>query len=99
MQKDIIKIKTKSGFSCEVDGNALKSRQFTRIMASASSKDSKERLRADVQLSDFILGDDEQRLCEHVMDEDGFVSQEKFEEELIEIMNIMIEKVKGAKKS
>lgn len=93
-----MKIKTKSGFVCDVDENRGKDWRFTKALAKMENDET-----ALVGVSfcvPFLLGEDgEKKLMEHVKEEDGSIPSDKMISEFREILVLLGEKVKKSASS
>lgn len=90
-----MKIRTKSGFECDVDERVLKDYRFVKSLA-RMTKGSLESVDAVANVIELLLGDDEElmRHCER----DGFVSAEDVATEVREILGELGRKSDTAKK-
>ena len=93
-----MKIKTKSGFVCDVDEKRGKDWRFTKALAKMENDET-----ALVGVSvcvPFLLGEDgEKKLMDHVKEEDGSIPSEKVISEFREILVLLGEKVKKSASS
>lgn len=68
--------KTKTGFKFQIDERALSDWRFVKALADFDSNDESRTLSATPIIVSMIFGKDEERLMEHVKDNDGFISTE-----------------------
>ena len=95
-----MKIKTKSGFECNVNERRLKDWRYVKAAAKLSSNNESEIVEALTFAVPFLLGEDgEAELMKHVEDEEGVVDSEKMVAEYIEVTQIAGEKVKKSQSS
>ena len=81
-----MKIKTKSGFECNVNEKKAKDWRFIKLLALCDSGDESDALKGITQAVPFLLGDKgEASLMEHVS-KDGIASAEDIMIEFKEIM-------------
>ena len=89
-----MEIKTKSGFECKVNENKVKDWRYISTSAKiAKTEDEIEVVNGISFLMQFVLGDDYDRLLEH-MEEDGVVSTERMIAEYKEITGYIGEQLK-----
>lgn len=90
-----MKIKTKSGFECNINERRLKDWRYIKAAAKLHSKNEIEIAEALNFVVPFLLGEDgEAELMKHVEDEEGVVDGEKIIAEYMEVTRIAGEKVK-----
>ena len=96
-----MKIKTKSGFVCDVNQNKLKDWRYVKAAArAAKSNDQAEILDAVGFMINFMLGDEyEAKLMEHVTDKEGVVDSALMQNEFEEITKLMGEEIKKSTSS
>jgi hypothetical protein len=88
-----MKIKTKSGFVCDVSLERAQDWRFTKLLAKWTKDENGFVAMADAL--NYLLGDDgESALMEHVKDEKGHVPAASMISEFKEILNLLGEKVK-----
>ena len=82
-----MKVKTKSGFVCEVNENKVKDWRYLRAAAKVAKADNQmDTVIGIAFMANFLLGDkDEERLIEHITDKEGVADTTIFEAELQEI--------------
>lgn len=81
-----MKIKTKSGFVCDVNPDLAKDWRFCKGLAKLDSGDESQVIQGITFLVPFLLGDDgEAALMEHVKDEKGIISTPMIIEEFKDI--------------
>lgn len=91
----MIKVKTKSGFTCNVNENKLKDWRYISAAANATRKDGADALVDVVFMIDFLLGkEDLDRLVEHVTDKEGIADSVRIQQEFEEITTLMGEELK-----
>lgn len=89
-----MEIKTKSGFECKVNENKVKDWRYISTSAKiAKTEDEIEAVNGISFLMQFVLGDDYDRLLEH-MEEDGVVTTERIIAEYKEITGYISEQLK-----
>ncbi len=90
-----MKIITESGFECEVNEKIRKDWRFVSAMAKASDDNGEiEKLDGYMQMAKLLLGDEEERLCKHVQEEDGTVPISEMNKEILDIIKKMGEELK-----
>lgn len=95
-----MRVKTKSGFSCNVDENKIKDWRYVKAAASAAKGNEAEAISNIVYMVNFLLGDkDEARLIEHVTDKDGIADATRIQTEFEEITRLMGEQIKKSTSS
>lgn len=95
-----MKVKTKSGFTCNVDENKLKDWRYVRAAANAAKGDEADAITNIVYMINFLLGDkDEARLIEHVMSKDGIADSTLIQKEFEEITKLMGDEIKKSTSS
>ena len=83
----MVKIKTESGFECEVNENSLRDWRFIHALRDMSQKDSLVRMQGVYNMILLVLGEEgEKALSEHVKDETGFIDALKMAAEVNEIV-------------
>ena len=94
-----MEIKTKSGFKCKVNENKVKDWRYIRTSAHiAKSTDEIEVIEGVNFLMEFVLGDDYDRLLEHLA-KDGVVESATVIAEYKEITNRIGEQLKKSSSS
>lgn len=88
-----MKIKTKSGFTCEINEKKVGSwnaiEMYTGISKAAEELQYDKVMNLTAELYKFMLGDDGYKaLCEHLKDDDGIVDAATITKEFNEIMNL-----------
>jgi hypothetical protein len=83
-----IKVKTSTGFQCEVDARAIKDVRFLRAIKRLSEgKSDLDAMNAVLDLWELVLGPEGvDRLGEHCADEDGYQDTDKMTAEVTEIL-------------
>lgn len=83
----MVKVKTEDGFKAEIDERILTDWRFTRALVKSQKGTDYEKLEATNAIADMLLGDDSDRLCEHIASKnDGFVPATAFMNAIAEIM-------------
>lgn len=82
MDKKYIEGTTKSGFEYKIDKRRLDNYELFEKLRELEENPLKA-----VDVIELMLGDDKDKLRDHLRDEDGFVSMEKMNEEILEIFN------------
>lgn len=85
-----MKVKTKSGFACEVNENKIKDWRFIKGLAKCDSSDESAQLEGITFVIPFLFGEKgEDALMKHLADKDGVVSTadviNEFKEVLIQL--------------
>lgn len=84
----MIKGKTKSGFSYNIDERKLSDFRMIRAIADVESADAGTQIKGMIDIAKWLLGDDIERLEEHIRkDNDGYASVESVYAEVFEIIN------------
>ena len=96
-----MKVKTKSGFVCNVNENKIKDWLYVRAAANAARATNDANAIADVVfMIHFLLGDEEEaRLIEHVTGKDGIADSALMQQEFSEITRLMGEEIKKSNSS
>lgn len=95
-----MKIKTKSGFVCDVNPNKAKDWSFCKMLAKCDSQDGSAILEGMTFVVPFLLGEDgETKLVKHVMDEDGIAPVDRIMAEFREILQLMGKETKKSQSS
>lgn len=95
-----MKIKTKSGFACEVDENRAKDWRFIKALAKCDSGDESLVLEGITFVVPFLFGDEgEDRLIKHVTNKDGIVPTPDIIKEFREVMSLLGEEAKKSQSS
>lgn len=95
-----MKVKTKSGFVCEVNEKIVADWDFVMLLRKSESEDVTTRLVASIDAVQMLLGDDgAAALAEHVKDENGIKNSAKVFEEFKEIMTLLGEESKKSQSS
>lgn len=83
----MVKIKTESGFECEVNENSMQDWRFIHAMRDMSQKDPLVKMQGVYNMILLIIGEDgERRLMDHVADDTGFVDAIKIAAEVNELV-------------
>lgn len=94
-----MKIKTKSGFECNINERRLKDWRYVKAAAKINSGIEGDMIEAVTFCIPFVLGDDgEAALMAHV-EENGEIDGEKVVSEFLEITRIAGEKIKKSQSS
>lgn len=84
----MLKGKTKSGFSYNIDERKLKDFRMVKAIADVESPDAGIQIRGMVDLANWLLGDRVEALEDHVRkNNEGFASVELVYAEVFEIIN------------
>lgn len=95
-----MKVRTKSGFECNVNERRLKDWRYVKAAAKMNEGDEAGIASALTFAIPFLLGEDgEAALMKHVEDEDGVVDSEKFVAEYVEITQAVRDKAKKSQSS
>ena len=95
-----MKIKTKSGFTCEVNEEKVKDWRFCKSLAKCDSGDESAMLQGITFVVPFLLGEDgEEALLKHITNKEGLAPTEKIIEEFKDIMNQLGEASKKSQSS
>lgn len=87
----MISVETKDGFKADIDERILTDWRFTHALVKSQKGTDYEKLEATHAIADLLIGDDSERLCEHIASKnDGFVPAEVF-------MNTIAELIKSVK--
>lgn len=82
-----MKIKTKSGFTCDVNEDKVKDWRFCKSLAKCDSGDESAMLQGITFVVPFLLGSEgEEALLAHITDKNGLASTEKVIAEFKDIM-------------
>ena len=83
----MIKVKTQSGFKCEVDERVLSDWRMVDYIGLIDSNDLTKQVEGFRGLVHLLLGDETKRLEEHIMsNNDGYIPTDIMSEELREII-------------
>lgn len=94
-----MKIKTKSGFACEINENKMKDWRFVKALAKCDSKDESKQLEGITFVIPFLFGEKgEEKLIEHVS-KDGIASTEDIIAEFKEVLTLAGNEVKKSQSS
>ena len=67
MENKMVKVETKTGFTCEINKDALDDWEFAKAAASIDNADAVAALRLSIYMAEHMLSpEDEKRLEEHV---------------------------------
>ena len=94
----VIKGETSSGFSYEVNEKVRQNWLFVKAVARAENAPTDEgKVLALVDVVHLLMGDEgENRLCEHLMDEEGMVPSDRLISEVREILQQLGEQAKNS---
>lgn len=85
-----MKVKTSSGFECELNESIAQDWRFVKAVAMADSDDESDKLRGYTKIIELLLGKSgEQKLMEHVKTADGIVPIADINKETIELIQAM----------
>ena len=94
-----MKVKTKSGFSCEINENKMKDWRFIKALALCDSQDESKRLEGITTAVPFLFGDKgEAALIKHVT-KDGIASTEAIISEFREVLSMVGDEIKKSQSS
>lgn len=95
----MIKGKTSTGFKFQVNKErVLNDRRFLSALRRGNSDDLTKQLEADEDITRYLLGDNQyEELMDHVAEPDGYVPNDRFTKEVLEIFDAL-NKDKNAKK-
>jgi len=95
-----MEIHTMSGFVCNVNEKKAKDWRFIKAMADWDSGDESRALKGVTVALPLLLGkEEEQKLMEHITDEDGIADSERMMAEFKEIILLMGEETKKSQAS
>ena len=94
-----MKIKTKSGFVCNINENKVKDWRYVEAIALWNSKSQTDSMTGMHQAITFLLGDEKEKLMAHVTDKDGYIPAETLINEFREIQELMAEELKKSQSS
>lgn len=95
-----MKIKTKSGFVCDVNPDIVKDWRFCKGLAKCDSGDESAVIQGITFAVPFLLGEDgERKLIEHVTDKNGLAPVQEITKEFREIITLMGKEVKKSQSS
>lgn len=95
-----MKIKTKSGFVCDVDPERAKDWRFCKALAQCDSEDESTMIKGITFVVPFLLGDEgEQKLIEHLSNEKKIAPVDKVISEFKNILEKMGEETKKLQSS
>lgn len=85
-----IHVVTSTGFECDVNSKTVKDYRFAKMMRNFLSEEETDQLKSMIDLVGFTLGEDgEERIMNHVMDDEGFVDSELVGKEVTEILTAL----------
>lgn len=94
------KIKTKEGFSCEVNEDKVKDWRFVKGLADCASKNENQVLKGVTFVVPFLLGEDgEEKLMDFLTEKEGFPKTDSIITVFKEIMEQLSEETKKSKSS
>ncbi len=95
-----MKVKTKSGFACELNEQKCKDWRFVKFLAQMDSEDESEQLVGTTRAVSFMFGkESEEALMKHVTDKDGIVDSSKLLAEFKEILQLASAELKKSQSS
>ncbi len=95
-----MKIKTKSGFVCDVNPERAKDWRFCKALAKCDSEDESSIIQGITFVVPFLLGEDgEKKLMEHVTNDDGIAPVPEIIKEFKNILEKMGEETKKLQSS
>lgn len=94
-----MKVKTKSGFSCDVNENKMKDWRFIKALAMCDSQDESKKLEGITFVVPFIFGDKgEDALIKHVT-KDGIAPTDAIISEFREVLTLVSNEIKKSQSS
>jgi hypothetical protein len=88
----MVKVTTKSGFTCDVNENSLRDWRFIHALRDMNQEDALIKMQGVYNMILLVLGEDgEKSLSEHVKDDSGFIDSLKMAAEVNEIVTILKE--------
>lgn len=82
-----IHVTTSSGFECDVNPKITKDYRFIKLLRKLMGDSEMEQFKSLVDVIHFLLGEEgEERIMNHVMDEDGIADIELINKEVTEIL-------------
>lgn len=94
-----MKIKTKSGFECNMNERRLKDWRYVKAAAKINGGNEADIIEAVTFAVPFLLGEDGEAALMDYVEEDGAVDSEKLLAEFLEVTRIAGEKVKKLQSS
>ncbi len=95
-----MKIKTKSGFACNIDEKKCKDWRFVKLLAMMDSDDESEQLLGTTRAVTFLFGNEgEEALMKHVADKDGNVDGGQLISEFKEVLQLTSAELKKSASS
>ena len=95
-----MKIKTKSGFACNINEKKVKDWRFVKYLAMMESSDESEQLLGTTKAVSFLFGDEgEETLMNHVTDKDGNVDGAQLLAEFKEVLQLTSVELKKSQSS
>ena len=95
-----MKIKTKSGFACNINERKCKDWRFIKLLAKCDSPDESSQLEGTTKAVNFLFGDEgEEALMNHVTDEEGLVDSAKLIAEFKEVLQLAGAELKKSQSS
>ncbi|MBQ1573067.1 MAG: hypothetical protein IIZ78_18200 [Clostridiales bacterium] len=93
-------VKTKSGFKCKVNEKKMKDWRFVKALAKCDSGEEASVIEGLSFVVPFLLGEEgEEKLLNHVMDEDGVASSTEIIKEFKEILSLVGSEIKKSQSS
>ena len=94
-----MKIKTKSGFECNINERRLKDWRYVKAAAKINGGNEADIIEAVTFAVPFLLGEDGEAALMNYVEEDGAVDSEKLLAEFLEVTRIAGEKIKKSQSS
>lgn len=95
-----MKIKTKSGFACDIDEKKYKDWRFIEYLAQMDSEDESEQLFGTTKAVSFLFGKEgKEALMKHVSDKDGNIDARKVMSEFKEVLTLTSAELKKSQSS
>lgn len=95
-----MKIKTKSGFVCNINEKRCKDWRFVKLLAQMDSEDESKQLVGTTEAVSFLFGKEgEEALMKHVTDKDGLVDGGLLLAEFKEVLKLAGDEIKKSQSS
>lgn len=83
-------VTTSTGFECDINPRLTKDYRFIKLLRNLMSDDQTDQFKSLVDMIHFLLGKEgEERIMNHVMDEDGIADIELINKEVTEILTYL----------
>lgn len=88
----MVDVETKDGFKTQLDERVLTDWRFVNALVKSQKGTDYEKLEATNAMATMLIGEDSERLCEHIAaTHDGFVPIDVFMETIAELMRAVKE--------